>query len=152
MELETIRECFILFLKFLGKQKSIIDLPSEREARDFAIEKIRSTVQIMYTSILISFPNPGEGINQDLVIMTTVYKQLIRMIKEYQGDKVSYYEKQIKELESEIAKLMDENYHLSQELEDSVLLSKKDDQVQVIKNVNVEPESKNSKSWFSFSN
>jgi esterase/lipase len=130
MELQTIRDCYVMFLKLLGKQKMIIDVPDERVAKTYTAKEIWSSIQLLYTATLCSFCGTVKT-ESTIVIITTVYKQLLKMIKEYESENISHYEKKMEEYNIEICRLkielndaIDENYKLLQQLEDSVMVQK----------------------------
>lgn len=145
MQLKTVQDSFVMFLHLLGRQKAILDLPDEIEAKHYNLESIKSSLEILYMQTITS---PCMTSVEELLVVKMAHSQLIRLVRRYEKSRESINANRIRELEEEVSKLISENNYLNSELEE--VTSRRPKPSDFIEKVDEQkPQSLNS-SWFSF--
>ena len=125
-ELELIKECFLMYLKMLGKHPILQDLPNEWDVREFDLNQIVTTLHMTYSISLVTLPIFPEGAMRDakhpsipntvideITIITALYNQLIYLIKDYKTNIIKEITSKLAQTELELVMLRQENNVLS---------------------------------------
>jgi len=96
MNIETIKECFVLFTKCLDKKISY--LPTKEEIDEYDIQKIKSIIDILYMKHIVTSIC---GVSETSMVKCA-YNHLTNLINDYRDEEIKNLQQTIEEYRNSI--------------------------------------------------